>query len=49
MLSSAVASFISADDLISVAAIYLLLSLAFSALFHVIHRRTLDFPERRGT
>lgn len=65
MLSSAVVSVISADDLTSVAAtlqsqtfrsfeiyivvaaIYLLLSLAFSALFRLIYRRTLDYPDRR--
>ncbi len=65
MLSSAVVSAISADDLTSVAAnlqsqtfrsfeiyivvtvIYLSLALAFSALFRVIYRRTLDYPAGR--
>ncbi|HET7834872.1 MAG TPA: amino acid ABC transporter permease [Variovorax sp.] len=65
MLSSAVVSVISADDLTSVAAnlqsqtfrsfeiyivvacIYLALSLAFSALFKLIYRRTLNYPDRR--
>jgi polar amino acid transport system permease protein len=65
MLSSAVVSAISADDLMSVAAnlqsqtfrsfeiyivvavVYLLLTLAFSALFKVIFRLALDYPDRR--
>lgn len=65
MLSSAVVSAISADDLTSVAAnlqsqtfrsfeiyivvaaIYLLLALAFSALFRLIHRLALNYPDRR--
>ncbi|CAN5919613.1 amino acid ABC transporter permease [soil metagenome] len=65
MLSSAVVSVISADDLTSVAAnlqsqtfrsfeiyivvtlIYLALALAFSALFRVIQRRALSYPDRR--
>ena len=65
MLSSAVVSAISADDLTSVAAnlqsqtfrsfeiyivvalIYLLLAMAFSALFRVIYRFALDYPDRR--
>ena len=65
MLSSAVVSAISADDLTSVAAnlqsqtfrsfeiymvvavIYLALALAFSALFRVIYRLTLNYPEGR--
>ena len=65
MLSSAVVSVISADDLTSVAAnlqsqtfrsfeiyivvagIYLALALAFSALFKLIYRRTLNYPDRR--
>ncbi len=65
MLSSAVVSAISADDLTSVAAnlqsqtfrsfeiyivvtfIYLLLSLAFSALFGIVSRLWLSYPERR--
>ncbi len=65
MLSSAVVSVISADDLTSVAAnlqsqtfrsfeiyivvagIYLLLSLAFSALFRAVFLRTLDYPDRK--
>jgi polar amino acid transport system permease protein len=65
MLSSAVVSAISADDLTSVAAnlqsqtfrsfeiyivvalIYLLLAMAFSALFRVIYRYALDYPDRR--
>ena len=65
MLSSAVVSVISADDLTSVAAnlqsqtfrsfeiyivvavIYLVLSLAFSALFKLIYEHTLNYPDRR--
>lgn len=65
MLSSAVVSVISADDLTSVAAnlqsqtfrsfeiyivvalIYLVLSMAFSALFRLIYRAALDYPDRR--
>nr|WP_279343725.1 amino acid ABC transporter permease [Variovorax terrae] len=65
MLSSAVVSVISADDLTSVAAtlqsqtfrsfeiyivvaaIYLGLSMAFSALFKLVYRHTLDYPDRR--
>jgi polar amino acid transport system permease protein len=65
MLSSAVVSAISADDLTSVAAnlqsqtfrsfeiyivvalIYMLLAMAFSALFRVIYRFALDYPDRR--
>jgi polar amino acid transport system permease protein len=65
MLSSAVVSVISADDLTSVAAnlqsqtfrsfeiyivvagIYLLLSLAFSALFRLVFLRTLNYPDRK--
>jgi polar amino acid transport system permease protein len=65
MLSSAVVSAISADDLTSVAsnlqsqtfrsfeiyivvaAIYLLLALAFSGLFRVIYRVALNYPDRR--
>ena len=65
MLSSAVVSAISADDLTSVAAtlqsqtfrsfeiyivvavIYLALALAFSALFRVIYRLALNYPDRR--
>jgi polar amino acid transport system permease protein len=65
MLSSAVVSAISADDLTSVAAnlqsqtfrsfeiyivvavIYLLLAMAFSALFRVIYRLALNYPDRR--
>lgn len=65
MLSSAVVSVISADDLTSVAAnlqsqtfrsfeiyivvtlIYLALALSFSALFRVIQRRALSYPDRR--
>jgi polar amino acid transport system permease protein len=65
MLSSAVVSVISADDLTSVAAnlqsqtfrsfeiyivvtlIYLSLALAFSALFRLIQRRALSYPDRR--
>lgn len=65
MLSSAVVSVISADDLTSVAAnlqsqtfrsfeiyivvaaIYLALALAFSALFKLIYKRTLNYPDRR--
>jgi len=65
MLSSAVVSVISADDLTSVAAnlqsqtfrsfeiyivvtlIYLTLALLFSALFRVIQRRMLSYPDRR--
>jgi polar amino acid transport system permease protein len=65
MLSSAVVSAISADDLTSVAAnlqsqtfrsfeiyivvaaIYLVLALAFSALFRSIYRWALDYPDRR--
>ena len=65
MLSSAVVSAISADDLTSVAAnlqsqtfrsfeiyivvavIYLALALAFSALFRVIYRLTLNYPAGR--
>ena len=65
MLSSAVVSAISAEDLTSVAAnlqsqtfrsfeiyivvtvIYLLLALAFSALFRVIFRLSLNYPDRR--
>ena len=64
MLSSAVVSVISADDLTSVAAnlqsqtfrsfeiyivvaaIYLALSLAFSALFKFIYEHTLNYPDR---
>jgi len=65
MLSSAVVSAISADDLTSVAAnlqsqtfrsfeiyivvagIYLVLAMAFSALFRGIYRWALDYPDRR--
>lgn len=65
MLSSAVVSAISADDLSSVAAnlqsqtfrsfeiyivvavIYLSLALSFSALFRVIYRLALNYPDRR--
>ncbi len=65
MLSSAVVSVISADDLTSVAAnlqsqtfrsfeiyivvaaIYLALALAFSAMFKLIYKRTLNYPDRR--
>lgn len=65
MLSSAVVSVISADDLTSVAAnlqsqtfrsfeiyivvtgIYLSLALAFSALFRLIQRSALSYPDRR--
>lgn len=65
MLSSAVVSAISAEDLTSVAAnlqsqtfrsfeiyivvagIYLLLALSFSALFRVIFRLSLNYPDRR--
>ncbi|MEG0920527.1 MAG: amino acid ABC transporter permease [Comamonas sp.] len=65
MLSSAVVSVISADDLTSVAAniqsetfrsfevyivvaiIYLLLSLAFNALFKLIYQLFLNYPDRR--
>jgi len=65
MLSSAVVSAISADDLTSVAAnlqsqtfrsfeiyivvavIYLALALSFSALFRLIYRVTIDYPDRR--
>jgi polar amino acid transport system permease protein len=65
MLSSAVVSVISADDLTSVAAnlqsqtfrsfeiyivvaaIYLGLALSFSALFKLIYRHILDYPDRR--
>lgn len=65
MLSSAVVSAISADDLTSVAAnlqsqtfrsfeiyivvavIYLSLALSFSALFRVIYRLALNYPDRR--
>lgn len=65
MLSSAVVSVISADDLTSVAAnlqsqtfrsfeiyivvalIYLALSMAFSALFKLIYRAALNYPDRR--
>lgn len=65
MLSSAVVSAISADDLTSVAAnlqsqtfrsfeiyivvaaIYLALALAFSALFRLVYRLALDYPDRR--
>lgn len=65
MLSSAVVSAISADDLMSVAAnlqsqtfrsfeiyivvavIYLALTLVFSALFKVVFRMGLDYPDRR--
>ncbi|MBB6561886.1 polar amino acid transport system permease protein [Acidovorax soli] len=65
MLSSAVVSVISADDLTSVAAnlqsqtfrsfeiyivvaaIYLALAVSFSALFKLIYRRTLHYPDRR--
>ncbi len=65
MLSSAVVSAISADDLTSVAAnlqsqtfrsfeiyivvavIYLLLALAFSALFRAIYKTSLNYPDRR--
>jgi polar amino acid transport system permease protein len=65
MLSSAVVSAISADDLTSVAAnlqsqtfrsfeiyivvtvIYLLLAMAFSALFRVVYRFVLHYPDRR--
>ena len=65
MLSSAVVSVISADDLTSVAAnlqsqtfrsfeiyivvaaIYLALAMAFSALFKLIYQRTLNYPDRR--
>lgn len=65
MLSSAVVSAISADDLTSVAsnlqsqtfrsfeiyivvaAIYLLLAIAFSALFRAVYRWTLNYPDRR--
>ncbi|GAB3626511.1 ABC transporter permease [Pandoraea terrae] len=65
MLSSAVVSVISADDLTSVAAniqsqtfrsfevyivvalIYLLLSLAFSAVFRLVYQWGLNYPDRR--
>ena len=65
MLSSAVVSAISADDLTSVAAnlqsqtfrsfeiyivvaaIYLALALAFSALFRVVYQLALNYPDRR--
>jgi polar amino acid transport system permease protein len=65
MLSSAVVSAISADDLMSVAAnlqsqtfrsfeiyivvavVYLVLTLAFSALFRLVFRWGLDYPDRR--
>ena len=65
MLSSAVVSVISADDLTSVAAnlqsrtfrsfeiyivvaaIYLVLAMAFSAVFKLIYQRTLNYPDRR--
>ncbi len=65
MLSSAVVSVISADDLTSVASnlqsqtfrsfeiyivvatIYLVLALVFSALFKLVYRRTLNYPDRR--
>ena len=65
MLSSAVVSAISADDLTSVAAnlqsqtfrsfeiyivvagIYLLLALAFSALFRLVYKVSLNYPDRR--
>jgi polar amino acid transport system permease protein len=65
MLSSAVVSVISADDLTSVAAnlqsqtfrsfeiyivvagIYLALALAFSGMFKLIYKRTLNYPDRR--
>jgi polar amino acid transport system permease protein len=65
MLSSAVVSAISADDLTSVAAnlqsqtfrsfeiyivvagIYLALALAFSALFRLVYRLALNYPDRR--
>ena len=65
MLSSAVVSVISADDLTSVAAniqsetfrsfevyivvaaIYLLLSLAFNLLFKLIYQMALNYPDRR--
>jgi polar amino acid transport system permease protein len=65
MLSSAVVSVISADDLTSVAAnlqsqtfrsfeiyivvtlVYLALALSFSALFRLIQRRALSYPDRR--
>jgi polar amino acid transport system permease protein len=65
MLSSAVVSAISADDLTSVAAnlqsqtfrsfeiyivvavIYLLLAMAFSALFRLVYRFVLHYPDRR--
>jgi polar amino acid transport system permease protein len=65
MLSSAVVSAISADDLTSVAAnlqsqtfrsfeiyivvavIYLLLAMAFSALFRLVYRFALHYPDRR--
>jgi len=65
MLTSAVVSVISADDLTSVAAnlqsqtfrsfeiyivvtlIYLALALSFSAMFHLIERRFLAYPDRR--
>jgi polar amino acid transport system permease protein len=65
MLSSAVVSAISADDLTSVAVnlqsqtfrsfeiyivvagIYLMLALSFSALFRLIYRFALNYPERR--
>lgn len=65
MLSSAVVSAISADDLMSVAAnlqsqtfrsfetyivvvvVYLALTLAFSALFRLVFRLALDYPDRR--
>ena len=65
MLSSAVVSAISADDLTSVAAnlqsqtfrsfeiyivvagIYLLLALSFSALFRMIYKISLNYPDRR--
>ncbi|MDE2605264.1 MAG: amino acid ABC transporter permease [Burkholderiales bacterium] len=65
MLSSAVVSAISADDLTSVAAnlqsqtfrsfeiyivvaaIYLVLALAFSVLFRLVYRLALDYPDRR--
>ena len=65
MLSSAVVSAISADDLTSVAAnlqsqtfrsfeiyivvagIYLVLAMAFSALFRLIYKTSLNYPDRR--
>ena len=65
MLSSAVVSAISADDLTSVAAnlqsqtfrsfeiyivvavIYLLLALSFSALFRLVYKVSLNYPDRR--